>query len=290
MVQFALCSGFEPTFDWPAEETFPRTDEEFHKAYEQFVARQVTRLNKVGRNLPDLLQEIWAKLVDTRFLQKFIHSVAQRYPQRMTAEEACDYLGVKFGTWKWYQRAFQKSPRPDSLWMPNPREGGRYSKDAIYSTEEVFMLEELRDLDQKKLKPVQARKRPRLNFYGFKSYLTKAIHNFFANWCRTHDRRYKESVVPANSVMSRLSTGLFRMRQSMVEDSSASWEEGLTGSSDMTLEDKLDLVWKMRRYNIDVESEEGARLMDLFSRGYTADQIFDKRLRLKKKTRLVQVA
>lgn len=147
------------------------------------------------------------------------------------------------------------------------------------------MLEELRDLDQKKLKPVRPRKRPKLSLYGFKSYLAKSIHNFFANWCRTHDRRCKESVMPSNTVVSRLSTGLFR--QSTVEDPSSSWEDGLTESDNLTPEDALDFVRQSQYYDVDLKSEDGSRFLELLGRGYTADQIFDKRVRSKKKVRLV---
>lgn len=88
----------------------------------------------------------------------------------------------------------QSSPpvvRSKSDWAPTPIEGTWASKYALYSRESIerFKLErEARGNSQGG--EVCSRKFKSKPF--FKLYLARAVHNIYANWCRTRSRRYKE--------------------------------------------------------------------------------------------------
>jgi Sigma-70 region 2 len=78
-----------------------------------------------------------------------------------------------------------------SEWAPTPVEGNWATKDALYTREDVerFRLERelLGKYKSKELCPKRIKSKP-----FFKLYLARAVHNIYANWCRTRSRRYKE--------------------------------------------------------------------------------------------------
>ena len=260
-------------FDWPVEPKFPKDYGELEKKYGAFVAVQVNRHNKVGRNVQDILQEIWSKLCSSRFLEKFLLSAAKRYPVHMTGEEACAYLGINFHTWLWFHGQFRKNPEEAPLWMPSPVEGGIYSKKALYYTEDIFILEEIRDEIGRSMKPVRARKRPLLSIHGFKAYLARSIHNYFANWCRGQDRHYKESLLAPSTFLKKLSNGEYKCRSSYSDDPPAAWEDSLPDQVEVSQEDLIDAASWMNKKGIDPQSDLGIRVIELISRGFAIDQI-----------------
>lgn len=69
-----------------------------YDTYSPFVTRLVTRYNRVQANFEDLLQHVWMKLVEVDVIQKYNDSSS--LPKKMTALEACVYLGIEWGSWK----------------------------------------------------------------------------------------------------------------------------------------------------------------------------------------------
>lgn len=80
--------------------------------------------------------------------------------------------------------------RSKSEWAPTPIEGTWASKKAIFSREAIerFRLErEAKGRVSEETCPKKVKSKP-----FFKLYLARAVHNIYANWCRTRSRRYKE--------------------------------------------------------------------------------------------------
>jgi hypothetical protein len=75
-------------------------------------------------------------------------------------------------------------------WAPTPIEGTWASKKAYYSRESIERFRLEREAHGKKSSNTCPRKLKSKPF--FKLYLARAVHNIYANWCRTRSRRYKE--------------------------------------------------------------------------------------------------
>jgi DNA-directed RNA polymerase specialized sigma24 family protein len=69
-----------------------------YDTYSPFVTRLVTRYNRVQANFEDLLQHVWMKLVEVNVIQKYHDSSS--LPKKMTAIQACDYLGISWQSWE----------------------------------------------------------------------------------------------------------------------------------------------------------------------------------------------
>jgi hypothetical protein len=76
----------------------PQNCSELYDIYSPFVTRLVTRYNRVQANFEDLLQHVWMKLVEVDVIQKYHDSSS--LPKKMTAVQACDYLGVSWQSWR----------------------------------------------------------------------------------------------------------------------------------------------------------------------------------------------
>ena len=78
-----------------------------------------------------------------------------------------------------------------SDWVPTSIEGSWDSKTALYSRESIerFKLERA---SRGKTKSEEVCQRKFKSKPFFKLYLARAVHNIYANWCRTRSRRYKE--------------------------------------------------------------------------------------------------
>jgi len=201
------------------------------------------------------VQTIWLKLVEANLLQKFEDHIQKQVPQVLTAVEACDVLGVSWNQWvtaMWgYHKGYpikkqgQIVGRRQSRWMPTPinlAAVGYTSKVALFDFEDIIRL----STDQKRCangtiknafrvigrevragvvlggeRPEGAAKLPEATTTQaqFRNYLTMAVLNHYANYCRTQFRRHKEKPhkVPA-----------------YMEDDAPSWEATLpdTASAD----------------------------------------------------------
>ncbi len=220
--------------------------------YGTYVTKTVTRYNKVDRNLKDLLQDVWAKLVGSRLLEKFVEGAARRLPSTMTALEACEFLGVSFPQWC---GTLQRKP-----WLLLPLEGSRFSKTAIFDTREIIDIDHGAARSLWGNRPVP-RMRPEITSRGFKTYLSQTIHNHFANWCRTRSRKYKEQLLAPTSVLARQTDGCCRQTSS-IEDLAGGWEANIAAAMTIDEESLLDLVDVIKRARIDLGTSAGVEVLD----------------------------
>ena len=238
----------ELPYEWEWPKGVPRDYDELVRDYGDFVARCVARYNKVDRNFKDLLQEVWSKLLGSRVLEKFVESGARRMPVMMSATEACDLLGLEWLQWK---KAMQSKK-----WLPGPVDGTRCSRTALFATADLVDIDEaMRHVSRPK-----RRVRPPFSARGFKAYVQRAVHNHFANWCRTRSRRYKEQLLSPQAVLGQQSDGCFRQKAE-IEDMS-SWENSIAEAMTLDEEDVVDLLGKLRKANLDLSSDKGAEVLD----------------------------
>jgi len=193
---------------WP--EAIPRDYEDLRVKYEKFVAHILTRYNRVGRNYLDLLQDVWAHIIQADVLAKYKANVEKQVPKTMSAQQACEFLGITFHQWRQAMWAYHNKGRKNAHWMPTPinqadfeaRSGGKQkgftAPTAIFDFDDVAQLvEHVSGVCGENDKPwfkstgvvwpqVKATKG------HFQSYLARAIHNHFANYCRTNVRKHKE--------------------------------------------------------------------------------------------------
>lgn len=116
---------------WPAD--IPQNYEELHRMFAPFIAATLRRHNTVRHNFEELYSYIWAKQVEKDVISLFMEYVREKMPQRMTAVQACAFLGITWGQWEQKQWAYHtgdpiKSRHdPDRIigrrrggWMPTP--------------------------------------------------------------------------------------------------------------------------------------------------------------------------
>lgn len=82
--------------------------------------------------------------------------------------------------------------RQKSTWAPTPIKGTWGSKAAVYSTEDIEKLKAMRANCPKAKKHEEIPSVQVQTKSLFKLYLARAVHNIYANWCRTKSRREKE--------------------------------------------------------------------------------------------------
>lgn len=251
--------------NWP--DGMPKTYTELFNQYGTFISRYLIRHNKVDRNREDLTQEVFTKLMESKILEKFAKSVQTRnatlvastpsLPDVLTTDEACAYLNVKWSNWKWHQWRFVKKLDPVPVWMPEPVQGTRQSQRAQYTAADVLDLEILSKNVESKVfirREVPVRQmvvqiKP-LSPNAFKFYLTRAVHNHFANWCRTRSRRYKELVLPP------------------MEDGSA-WESRLEQAMSLDDASVIDMATHFRSAHVDLDTDRGVQILDMVAEGYS---------------------
>lgn len=81
---------------------------------------------------------------------------------------------------------------------------------------------------------------------GFRTYLANALHNHFANYCRTKFRKEKEHLLSPNSVVSSASDGSYHVSATFEEG--GSWESSLADglAHEDELEAKLDFAQQFK--------------------------------------------
>lgn len=235
---------------WP--EGIPRTNAELFREggeWQKFILNKLRSFNKVGRNLRDLYQDICLRLIAANVLEKFVKKACTRLPAEMTAEEMCAYLGIPYKTLEYMHWRYDNptKARQDQVpvWMPTPIRGGRYSKKGIYARADVIDLDHLMDKPGSGCKRKNGMAR-RMTFAptgdGFKTYLGQAVHNHFANYCRTVSRKEKENLLPGSAVVSSHTDGSYHVSTSFEDNSS--WEANLVDPvmHEDALEARMDFV------------------------------------------------
>jgi DNA-directed RNA polymerase specialized sigma24 family protein len=241
---------------WP--EGLPRNYDELAKQYGDHIATQVARHNKVAWNLEDLLQTIWLKLIESRVLEKFVARASRDLPPTMLALEACEYLGITFAHWKKnvMYTAIKKAEEGDERysWMPKPIDGSAYSKKALFLTDDILVLDECGYIQEESR--TKQRLCPIVTSRGFKSYLNRAIHNHFANFCRSRKRKYsKEHMLDPTMVLSPTTDGYRRLGFSKSEDPNTAWEAALVSAMMIGADDAVDVADQLRRSGLALQPE-----------------------------------
>jgi hypothetical protein len=174
----------------------PRDYNELVKNYGGFVARVLRRYDAIGRHTMDLNQDCWCALLASDVLAKFWASLAKP-SQTMTGAQAAAYLDVKFRTFFMPYYVIFLS-RKQGTWFPQPVKGRYTSQDTLWNTADIVKLRELgRYKVSSRLNPDEPL--PELPVSSsvptksrFEAYLTVAIHNHFANFCRSKERKDKD--------------------------------------------------------------------------------------------------
>lgn len=268
MSEIVIEQDFEYTYDWP--EGVPHNYEELVRDWGDFIAARVKHFNKVERNFEDLLQDVWMRLMNAKFLERFVGSAAARLPTTMTAEQAIVYLGV---TWKQWEHVLRRNTADEEKWAPKPigfhgqlAEGEEIpllSRQAVFLTEEIKILDEI---DPWRTRPNE-RKRPTITARGFKAYLTQAIRNHFANFCRTRNRKYKDTLLnPTAVVVTDLDQPAAGYHLSSTEiESVGGWEANVVAlmlGDDDALSVKHEIERQFTSRGIDPTSPQGQDVLD----------------------------
>lgn len=268
MTGIVVEQDFEYTYDWP--EGVPRSYEELFRDWGDFIAARVKHFNKVERNFEDLLQDVWMRLMNAKFLERFVGSAAARLPTTMTAEQAVEYLGV---TWKQWEHVLRRNTADPDKWAPKPvgyrgqlaegQEIPLLSRLAVFVTEEIKVLDEI---DPWRTRPNE-RKRPTITARGFKAYLTQAIRNHFANFCRTRNRKYKDVLLnPAAVIVTDRDQPAAGYHLSSTEiESVGGWEANVVAlmlGDEEALSIKHEIEVQFASRGIDPTSEQGQEVLD----------------------------
>jgi hypothetical protein len=222
--------------------------------YGKFIAKKVKAYNQVKRNLEDLAGEINLKLISSDVLLKFVLRAARTMPTTLPSREAAALLGLSFDEFKFvlYMKNldFRKYRQDDGklksvpIKTPGldfqPIDGGD-----MFDPSSIFKREDIETLDGE----IQAssRSKPRemlwVSALGFKAYITQAIHNHFANWCRTRKRKYRDLLLPGTALMEQVD-GQYHQRGHNFEGND--WESQLVTMS-MNDEDMISVVSTVER-------------------------------------------
>lgn len=247
--------------------------------WEKFIQGRLRAYNKVGRNFADLYQDMVIKLISSQVLEKFVKKAMTRLPATMSAQEMCDYVGIPFKKLEYLQWRFRLTAEDRTaknvrlgqtpFFMPTPIEGtgGVYSRKARYLRAEVIEFNQNLEAGVKCRRNDGKHVQKRLNKEGkvievgvavervtefaptgdgFKTYIGQAIHNHFANFCRTKARKEQEHLLSPNSVVSNSGQGSYRVSASFEEGSA--WEATLsdTLSHPDEIEARLDFAHQFR--------------------------------------------
>jgi DNA-directed RNA polymerase specialized sigma24 family protein len=203
---------------------------------------------------------------------------AKDFGETMSAEEACVFWGVNFRWfWKNLMRAAKRElaeGRTPSL-FPYPLKsvsGKLPSPKCMVLTKDIKALDGSGFLGERSL----PRRRPKPSARGFKSYLSRAIHNHFANFCRTNSRRNKEHVLPPTTIIGTTSSGYCYAGKS---ETGTAWEGALVEAM-ISPEDVIDVVSQIRKAKVDPNTERGIEVLDFVAQGYTIREA----LRMQQKT------
>lgn len=231
--------------EWPVG--LPRNFDELFRTYGDFIAKKVASYNKVPRNMEDLYQEICCKLIGSDLLNKFVDRAARTLPDTFYAHEAAALMGLSFDEFQvalYYQGCMGLSKKPCEGEMTLDDETGRAILDprALFAAGDIQALDEAYPDTEERPRPLQRQIVWPLQALGFKAYLTQAIHNHFANWCRTRSRKYKDILLPGTAVVTSTDTGYTHVGHNF---EGTDWESRLVAMA-LNDEDLLSIVETVR--------------------------------------------
>lgn len=246
-----------------------------------FVKRVLSRINRGGSaTYDDVFQHIILKLIEADVLGKFQRMVAAKMPLTMSAEEACRYLGIKFPQWRSRQHSFRFgckkagweqpwkakwAPEPvDEQGMPLGGDKGYAGKKTRYLTTEIERLGEEKGFRRIHFQPEDATG-PVVSASQWQGYLKTAIHNHWANYCRTASRRHKERTADRFS----------EFRRKAGKDGEGDWTLEGNLSCEDGIEAKVDLH-RLAQAAGPAQTEKGEGFLDLVEGGYTGMEALEK--------------
>lgn len=223
-VQAKKPAGEKSVVGWPIG--VPKNYDSMYREYSGFVQRTLLTYLKPcpSQQIEDVEQHIWMKIIESKMIEKFVAKARYRkLPKRLTAAEAVEYLGITWDQWL-------DLMRKDLAWL-QAAEGTNFSNSA------VFTAEQIRNVEESGLFPIRDEIPAEDMTKVFRGYLRNAIHNHFANYCRTRVRRFvKDLVVPAEN--SRVIGGKIG---SALEGDNTAWEDSLEDRDGSRPDDCCDL-------------------------------------------------
>lgn len=145
----------------------------------------VTRRARLTREeMEDQVQDVRLRLMSGRVLEKFVESKERNANLKVTTLEACDRLGITYKDFEWLHWAEMREGSGVG-WVPQPLEGHRLSRHAIYSMDDINAMA----AGLKAGQPVREKGSLKLHF---KRYLTRAIRNHQHNYGRTERRKHQD--------------------------------------------------------------------------------------------------
>lgn len=201
--------------EWP--QGLPRTFDDLvrDQDYAVFVAKKVERYNQVKRNFEDLLQEIWLKLIQSDLLNKFVLRSMRTPPDVIHASEAAEAMGISFEDFggALFYRAEAKLNFEPAEGPPLNMDPSTWKVTPFLRPDTLFKTSDIQALDRA-YPNFHNRPQPRritwpLIALGFRAYLTQAIHNHFANFCRTKKRKDRDLVLDQTAILLPNDTGRY---------------------------------------------------------------------------------
>lgn len=165
----------------------PRTNDELVRDYAGLVVRLVGHLNRRPENMEDILQSVWLALVSGRVVEKFWERARRTRPEALTTEEVCLHLGISVESWVAAQGGA-------THWLPVPLAGEATSLDALWAADDIERYATTAHEHHERVAESE-HLIPTVTAANFRTYLYNAVHNAFANWCRTNHRRNKDRVL-----------------------------------------------------------------------------------------------
>lgn len=183
--------------DWTG---IPKDNEELFRDYLPFMRQVIARSNKVNLYTQDVEQHLFMKICESNIPSAYrAHLERKRMaslPSTMTGKEAADFLGIKWPAFKvaiWrgrYGDVRKDGTRRPKVDLPTEPVEGHWSHPlTVWRIEDILRMRGyFKSADPsapayhiEEVKPTKAH---------FMAYLSRSIKNHFANWCRTHQRRY----------------------------------------------------------------------------------------------------
>ena len=258
----------------------PSSYEDLFRTEAAFIRSTILRINPGGAGTyEDVFQHISLKIIESDVLGKFQRMVASRAPLTMTAEEACQRLGIKFAQWRSRQYAFRFGVKKAGMekpwkakWAPEPVDGegkvkggheGYAGRGTRYLTLDVERLAEEKGFRRLHFTPAVSTG-PVISAAQWRGYLKTAIHNHWANYCRTSSRRHKERVADRFPELRQRSEG---------GEVEYNLERVHWGEDD--IEARVDLKRITTRAGT-AQTAKGEGFLDLVGQGYTGMEALEK--------------
>jgi hypothetical protein len=149
-------------------------------------------------------------------------------------------------------------------WYPVPQKGHWTNPQSLYVREEVERLRLVLDTEGDRPVDVDADPSSVLSKSLFKQYLARSVHNIYANWCRTRERRYKETYRGNDEATGR------------------SWEDTLSDPFGARQETVLDLTKAVRFIAGSGDPDKSSReaeneVLDLLDSGKSVQEVARRR-------------